>query len=114
MDYDLITLDQRAAAGIWELPQHPEFQVDFSDQRGRVFKLDLFVAGGPEQIGLFVWGVSQSGATKIVAWPRRSRTGRRGHSPLRRAGWTNLDKAEAVVGSITTALLYLEKKKLTV
>lgn len=111
MKYDLTAIDARIAAGTWELPSHPDFKVCLTDHRGRVFDVEFYTDSDVSKPGMYVWGLTISGKARIVAWPARSKKGRRCYSPTRHFGWMNDCKAQEVADALTEAVAYIKSKK---
>lgn len=109
--YDLAVIDARIAAGIWELPAHPDFKVCLTDHRGRVFDANFFTAGDSCKAGIYVWGISRSGKAKVVAWPSRSKKGRRRYSPTSRFGWTKERQAQSVAAALADGIRHINSRK---
>lgn len=109
--YDLDALDARIAAGIFELPAHPDFKVCLTDHRGRVFDRDFFIACDSCRPGVYVWGISRSGKTKIVAWPARTKQGHRCYSPTRRFGWVKDSDARLVAAALADGIGHINSRK---
>lgn len=107
MMFDRAAIDAQIAVGNWQLPAHSDFKVCLTDHRGRVFDVKFFTAGDSSKPGMYVWGVSRSGKTRIVAWPARSEKGRRCYSPTRHFGWTKDSKAQIVADVLAEAIAYL-------